>query len=79
VDDGQTNIKMKKYSNLFLSLAVPFLLILATFGIIQRESRDKVETFPAFVVGSGLILFRGLRRIKRRKMLLRELRNTEKN
>ena len=69
---------MKRFGNPFLSFAAPLLIMLAILGIVQREGKERVQSLPAFCVGGGLILASAIRRGRRRKMLLFEIRNTEK-
>ena len=67
---------MKRFGNPLLSIAAPLLILIGILGLFQREGRDRVQSFPAICVGSGLIVTGGLRRIRRRKMLLLEIQKT---
>ena len=70
---------MKRFGNPFLSLAAPFLILVALLGLFQREGREKVQSLPAILVGTGLIFTSGVRRHRRRKMLLFQLKNPQKD
>ncbi len=70
---------MKRFGNPFLSFSAFLLVCLAIAGIIQREGKEKVQTIPAFLVGSGLIIASAIRRTRRRKMLLLEIKDIKKN
>lgn len=65
---------MKRFWNPLLSLAAPFLIVLALFGLLQREGRERVQVIPAISVGGGLIIASLIRRNRRRKMLLFKIR-----
>ena len=69
---------MKRFGNPLLSFAAPLLIMLAILGVVQRDRKERVQSLPAFFVGGGLILASAIRRGRRRKMLLFEIRNTEK-
>ncbi len=61
---------MKRFGNPLLSLAAPFLILLAVLGFLQREGSDRYQPLPALVVGVGLIMSSALHRGYRRKKLL---------
>tara|TARA_Y100001968_G_scaffold296387_1_gene304540 strand:- start:733 stop:960 length:228 start_codon:yes stop_codon:yes gene_type:complete len=61
---------MKGFGNPLISISAPLLILLAMFGLLHRDGRDKVQLIPALVVGSGLILTGTIRRYRRRRMLL---------
>ena len=65
---------MKHFENIFLSFAAPFLILLSILGFFQREGKEKIQALPAFCVGGGLIIASTVKRIRRRKMLLFEIR-----
>ena len=65
---------MKRFGNPLLSLAPTFLIMLALFGLLHREGRERVEVIPAISVGVGLIVASLIRRNRRRKMLLFKIR-----
>ncbi len=69
---------MKTFGNPWLSFAAPFLILLAIFGYGQREGSDKVQSIPAFLVGCGLISTGLIRRNRRRRFLLMEIRTSDK-
>jgi len=64
---------MKKLGNPLISFSAPFLILLAIAGFLHREGKDRIQAIPAFVVGSGLVLTGTVRRFRRRRMLLLEL------
>ena len=68
---------MKRFGNPLLSFAAPMLVLLALLGVIHREGRDRVQSLPAVIVGSGLIVAGAIRRSKRRKMLLIEIKKSK--
>ena len=65
---------MKRFGNPLLSFAASFLICLAMLGLMQRQGRDKIQTLPSFLVGSGLVIASFIRRSRRRKILLMEIR-----
>ncbi len=68
---------MKRFSSPILSLAAPFLIVLAIVGLLQREGTDRLKSLPALIVGSGLILSGGLGRSYRRQKLLLAIRKKD--
>ena len=70
---------MKPIGNYLISLGAPFLILLAVFGLLQREGREKVQALPAGCVGGGLIITSAIRRKNRRKMLLLEILHSNKD
>ena len=64
---------MKGLGNPLISISAPLLILLAVFGFFHREARDKVQSIPALVVGTGLVLTGTVRRFRRRRMLLSEI------
>ena len=70
---------MNRFGKLFLSLGAPFLILVATVGLFQREGRERLQAIPALLVGSGLIIASAIRRDRRRKMLLFEIRNRQED
>ena len=69
---------MKRFGNPLISISAPLLVVLAILGFIHREGRNKVQVIPAFVVGSGLVLTGTIRRLRRRRMLLLEIKKSIK-
>ena len=47
---------MKRFVNPLLSLAAPFLILVAGIGLFQREGSDRLQSLPALLVGTGLII-----------------------
>ncbi|WP_320676019.1 DUF3188 domain-containing protein [Prochlorococcus sp. MIT 1300] len=69
---------MKSPGHLWLSLAAPFLIVLACFGLIVRQGTDQLQSLPALLVGAGLIISGSLgRRRRRQKLLLALLRDRQ--
>ncbi len=64
---------MKRLGNPLISLSAPLLILLAIIGFLHREGRDKIQAIPALIVGSGLVLTGTVRRFRRRRMLLLEI------
>ncbi len=64
---------MKRFNSPLLSIAAPLLILLGILGLFQREAKDRIQSFPAIVVGSGLIISGALGRRRRRKSLLKAI------
>ena len=64
---------MNRLGNPLISIAAPLLILLAITGFIHREGKDKIQTIPALVVGSGLVFTGAVRRFRRRRMLFLEI------
>ena len=64
---------MKRLGNPLISISAPLLVLIAITGFLHREGKDKIKAIPALVVGSGLVLTGTLRRFRRRRMLLLEI------
>ena len=64
---------MKRLGNPLISISAPLLILLAIIGFLHREGKDKIQVIPALVVGGGLVFTGTLRRFKRRRMLLLEI------
>ena len=64
---------MKRLGNPLISVSAPLLILLAITGFLHREGKDKIQVIPALVVGSGLVLTGTVRRFRRRRMLLLEI------
>tara|TARA_Y100001968_G_scaffold316319_1_gene343997 strand:- start:661 stop:894 length:234 start_codon:yes stop_codon:yes gene_type:complete len=71
--------KIKRFGNPLLSFAAPLLIILAITGFFHRDGSEKIRLLPAFFVGAGLIVTSALRRYKRRRFLLLEIRDMQEN
>ncbi len=59
-----------KFDKFWLSFAAPALVFLGLFGFLTRKDNDRVQSFPAFVTGIGLISSSVIVRNMRRKNLL---------
>ena len=64
---------MKRLGNPLISISAPLLIVLAITGILHREGKDKIQAMPSLVFGSGLVLTGMVRRFRRRRMLLLEI------
>ena len=64
---------MNRLGNPLISISAPLLILLAITGFLHREGRDKIQSIPALVVGSGLVLTGAVRRFRRRRMLFLEI------
>ena len=64
---------MNRVGNPLISISAPLLILLAITGFLHREGKDKIQTIPALVVGSGLVLTGAVRRFRRRRMLFLEI------
>ena len=64
---------MKRFGHPLISIAAPLLVSLAILGFVHREGKEKVQAIPAFLVGSGLVLTGTIRRLRRRRKLLLEI------
>ncbi len=64
---------MKRLGNPLISISAPLLILLAITGVLHREGKDKIQAIPALIVGSGLVLNGTIRRYRRRRMLLLEI------
>lgn len=57
-----------------LALSSPLLILLALVGLLHRTGTARWEALPALLIGTGLLLTSLDRRRRRRKELLRALR-----
>ena len=64
---------MKRLGNPLISISAPLLILLSITGFLHREGKDKIQTIPALVVGSGLVFTGAVRRFRRRRMLFLEI------
>ena len=64
---------MKRLGNPLISISAPLLILLSILGFLHREGKDKIQVIPALVVGNGLVLTGMVRRFRRRRMLLLEI------
>ncbi len=64
---------MKRLGNPLISISAPLLIVLAVIGLVHREGKDKIKVIPSISVGTGLVLTGTIRRFRRRRMLLLEL------
>ena len=59
--------------NPLISISAPLLILLALLGFLHRDGRDKIKSLPALVVAGGFVLTGTVRRFRRRRMLLLEI------
>ena len=71
--------KRQRFGNPLLSFSVPFLILIAVIGFFNRDASEKTHVLPAFFVGAGLIITSSLRRYRRRRFLLLEIRDITEN
>jgi len=64
---------MKRLGNPLISISAPLLILLAITGFFHRDSKEKIQVIPSLIVGSGLVLTGTIRRFRRRRMLLLEI------
>ena len=64
---------MNRLGNPLISISAPLLILLAIAGFLHREGKNKIQSIPALFVGSGLIFTGTVRRFRRRRMLLFEM------
>ena len=64
---------MKRLGNPLISISAPLLIVFAITGFLHRDGKNKIQAIPAVVVGSGLVLTGLVRRFRRRRMLLLEI------
>ena len=64
---------MKVLGNPLISFSAPLLILLAIFGFFHKDDRDRIQSLPALAFGSGLVLTGTIRRFRRRRMLLSEI------
>ena len=64
---------MKRLGNPLIAISAPLLIVLAVIGLVHREGKDKIKVIPSLSVGTGLVLTGTIRRYRRRRMLLLEL------
>ena len=64
---------MNRLGNPLISISAPLLILLAITGFSHREGKDKIQAIPALLVGSGLVLTGTIRRFRRRRILLLEI------
>ena len=65
---------MKRSLPIVLSFGAPLLVVLALSAAQQRQGSDKVQAWPALLVGSGLIISSAVGRRRQRARLLTALR-----
>jgi len=70
---------MKRLGNPLISISAPLLILLAITGFLHREGKHKLQAIPALIVGSGLVLNGTIRRFRRRRMLLLEIKKDMNN
>jgi hypothetical protein len=61
-----------------LALSSPLLILLALVALIWRPPHERVQAVPALLIGMGLLSFSWIRRRRRRRDLLRALREARR-
>ena len=64
---------MKRLGNPLISISAPLLILLAITGFLHREGKYKIQAIPSLIVGTGIVLTGTIRRFRRRRMLLLEI------
>ena len=64
---------MNKLGNPLISISAPLLILIAITGFLHRDGKDKIQAIPSLLVGSGLVATGLVRRFRRRRMLLLEI------
>ncbi len=64
---------MKASKNFWITFAGPFLVLIGLVGFVQRNGNDRIQAFPVFIIGFGLIYSALLERKQRRNKILSEL------
>tara|TARA_Y100001968_G_C18799898_1_gene455110 strand:+ start:188 stop:409 length:222 start_codon:yes stop_codon:yes gene_type:complete len=64
---------MKRLGNPLISISAPLLILLAIAGFLHREGTDRIQLIPSLLVGTGLVSTGMVRRYRRRRMLLLEI------
>ena len=67
---------MKRWLPVAASLGAPLLIVLAVLVAQQRQGRERIQSLPAILVGSGLNLSRAVGRRRHRARLLFALRSS---
>jgi len=57
-----------------LAMASPLLILLALVALLHRSGSARWEAIPALLIGSGLLCTSSIRRSRRRREMLRALR-----
>jgi hypothetical protein len=58
-----------------LALSSPLLIVLAVVVLLQRQGVDRLQAIPALLIGSGLLIYSGVSRRRRRRSVLAALRH----
>ena len=74
--DGGSVALMTRLSVSFVSLGAPLLLMLALVAVQQRQGRDRIQSLPAALVGTGLMIGSAVGRRRHRARLLFALRSS---
>ena len=70
---------MKGYVPILLSFGAPLVVVLALMASQHRQGRDKVQAWPALMVGTGLIISSAVGRRRQRARLLVAFRSSRSN
>ena len=50
-------------------MSAPLLILLSLTGCLQRQGSSRLQSLPALLVGSGLVISTGVRRQRRHHLL----------
>ena len=64
---------MKDSKDPFLSFAALFLVVASLFTFLQKQESNSLQSIPALVVGTGLIVKGVVARKRRRSKLMKSL------
>jgi hypothetical protein len=58
----------------WLTLAGPLLILLSLIALLERHGVDRLAVLPPLLIGIGLMVTNGVGQLRRRRRLLRALR-----
>jgi hypothetical protein len=58
----------------WLTLAAPLLILLCLIALTERRGADRLAVLPPLLIGIGLLVTNGVGQLRRRRRLLRALR-----
>ena len=69
---------MKSNKRIILSLVGPFMILISSMGLIFRDNARKIFYLPIGLMGSVIILEKGLSRQLDRKNILKKIKSYQK-
>ncbi len=57
-----------------LALSAPLLVLLSLVSLFSRHGSQRLQAVPALLIGAGLLVSSGVRRARRRRLLVEALR-----